>query len=458
MTIRTKRRGRRSLAAILAAMLMASVLAVVAGTPAQAANTANELLERTDNEFYLRNFDDGLLENRQYAPDMAREFAGKNRYNTSVALAERYAREAGSINTVIVASGVSEVDAIAAAGLAGYLNAPVLLTMRDRLPHNVARFIDRHNVANAIVAGGEMAVSDDVMDAIEALGSGTQANRVAGMNRYETAAKMAAELGGPIPTWCNSELKAAILVNGTDAGLADAVVIGPLAYAQSVPLLLTTSEGLHDATADYLAKADVEHVIIVGGESAVPEAIVDELIDDVGVATTRRIAGTNAAHTSVRVAEEMLDKNRCGKRLLTDTELVALVNRNSLADGITAGPVMGQGLTFTVTPPFTITTGDQITILGGQNDRGPVPILLVDDTLSTEVRDYLAATNTGRGFGQERTHLRLVAVGGSAAVSPQVMTDAVAAANTAPNNITAEIHSAKNIRIRAVDTNGGPSS
>lgn len=37
------RRKRRSFAAILAAMLMASVLAVVAGSPAQAANTSYEV-------------------------------------------------------------------------------------------------------------------------------------------------------------------------------------------------------------------------------------------------------------------------------------------------------------------------------------------------------------------------------------------------------------------------------
>lgn len=404
-------------------MLVASVLAVVAGQPVSAANTASEMLVDTDDEFYLRVYDDGVLEGRQYQPDKTREFAGTHRYNTSVALSERFAREAGTVATVIVASGESEIDAVAASGLAGYLNAPILLTRSDRLPHNAARFIDRHNVTNVIVAGGPDAVSDAVLTALEGLGSGPEVRRVMGDDRYETATAMAGELGGPAPTWCNSDQRAAILVHGGDNGRSDAVVIGPLAYALGVPVLLTTSDGLSDATAKYLADTNVEHVVIVGGTTAVPDAIIDELIEDVGVVTTRRISGADAADTSVKVAEEMLDANRCGTVLDTDTTLVALVNRDAVADGITAGPVMGQGF----------------------SDDGPVPILLVGSSLPATVRDYLAATPTGRSFGSARTHLELVAIGGSAVVSAEVMAAAVDAANTAPKMITAEIHGAGNV-------------
>lgn len=60
MTTTKMRRGRRSLAAILAAMLVASVLAVVAGSPVQAANTSFEVKIDTDGDT---------------VPD-AREFAG----------------------------------------------------------------------------------------------------------------------------------------------------------------------------------------------------------------------------------------------------------------------------------------------------------------------------------------------------------------------------------------------
>ncbi|MCY4517216.1 MAG: hypothetical protein OXB99_08265, partial [Acidimicrobiaceae bacterium] len=72
-------------------MLMASLLAVVAGAPSQAANTSGEVLIDT---------------NGDNVPD-SREFAGSHRYNTAVALAERFAADEGSISTVILASGES---------------------------------------------------------------------------------------------------------------------------------------------------------------------------------------------------------------------------------------------------------------------------------------------------------------------------------------------------------------
>ena len=412
MTIRTKRRGR-TLAALLATMLMASVLAVVAGGPAQAANTSGEMLVPVDSEFYLRVYDDGVLVGREYQPDMTREFAGTHRYNTSVALGERYAAESGSVSTVIIASGESQVDAVAAAGLAGYLDAPVLLTRGDRLPHNVARFIDRHNVVDVIVVGGTAAISDSVLTTIEGLGSGPDVERVSGANRYETAAAIGDFLGGPAPTWCGSNQSAAILVNGSDAGRADAVAIGPLAYALGLPILLTSADGLHEAASTFLTDNEVERVVVVGGTSSVPDSIIDELIEDVGVVNSRRISGGSAAGTSVAIAQEMLNPNRCGDVLDTDADLVALVNRDATADGITAGPTMGQGL-----------------------GNGAVPILLVGDELPAEVMNYLASTAESRGG--MKTHLSIVAVGGSAVVSTSVMSAAVAAAKTSPD-LTATI-------------------
>ncbi|WP_419837080.1 hypothetical protein [Candidatus Poriferisodalis sp.] len=88
MTTHTKRRGRRSFAAILAAMLMASVLAVVAGSPAQAANAAFEVKVDRDDA----------------ATAMVREFAGQDRYDTALRLAKNFAVEKGGLGAVPAAS------------------------------------------------------------------------------------------------------------------------------------------------------------------------------------------------------------------------------------------------------------------------------------------------------------------------------------------------------------------
>ena len=388
MTIRTKRRGR-TLAAILAAMLMASVLSVVAGGPAQAANTSGEHLIDTNG--------DGVPDSRQ--------FAGSHRYLTAQYLADAYAENAGSPSTVIIASGESMVDAVTASGLAGNLDAPILLTRSDRLPHNVARYIDNHNVSHVVVVGGTAAVSDAVVTAIEALGSGPSTERVSGPDRYETATAIGSRLGGPNPTWCGSEQTAAILVNGGDSGRADAIAVGPIAFGLGLPVLLTAADELPQSTIDFLTDNAVEHVVIVGGTGAVSDSIREAMIEDVGVITVRRISGGDASGTSVELAEEMLDK--CADVIGATPDMVALVNRDATADGVAAGPAMGYGM-----------------------GNGAVPVLLVGDELPAAVSDYLSSTAESRGG--LKTHLRIVAIGGTAVVSDSVMSAAVAAAKTSP--------------------------
>ena len=378
-------------------MLMASVLAVVAGAPSQAANTSGEVLIDTNG--------DGV-------PD-SREFAGSHRYNTAVALAERFAGDEGSISTVIIASGETEVDAVTASGLAGNLNAPVLLTRSSRLPHNVARFIDEQNVTDVIIVGGTAAVSDDVVTALESLGSRPSVQRVSGADRYATAAAIGGELGGPNPTWCGSDQSAAILVNGGADGRADAIAIGPMAFRLGLPMLLTAADEVPEATAAFLTDNKVERVVVVGGMGAVSGDVVDALVEDIGVVNVQRISGGSAAATSVMVAKEML--GNCADVLQTSTTKVALVNRDATADGIAAAPVLGRG----------------------HGAAGSVPVLLVGDELPAAVSDYLASTAEVDGAGN-KTHLGILAIGGTAVVSGSVMADAVAAAKTS-SDLTATI-------------------
>ena len=341
-----------------------------------------------------------------------REFAGSHRYDTAEKLAQRFAKDNGGVTTVIIASGESQVDAVTAAGLAGNMDAAVLLTRSSMLPHNVARFIDEHNVTNVIVVGGTRSVSDDIVTRLEGLASGPEVDRVFGEDRYATAAAIGNKLGGPNPTWCGSDQYAAILVNGGDKGRADAVAIGPLAYALGLPVLLTADEELPQVTEDFLVDNKVERVVIVGGTSAVSAEIEDALVEDVGVTVAHRIHGGSAAGTSVEIAEEMLGD--CADVLNTNKDLVALVNRDAIADGITSAPVLGRGL-------------------GGGN---PVPILLVGDSLPDEVREYLGQTKNVRN--DRKTHLKILAIGGTAVVSDDVMDAATEAAITS-DDITATI-------------------
>ncbi len=320
---------------------------------------------------------------------------------------------------MIIASGETEVDAVTASGLAGNLNAPVLLTRSSRLPHNVARFIDEHNVTDVVIVGGTASVPDSIVTSIESLGSRPSVERISGDDRYATAAAIGDRLGGPNPTWCGSSQTAAILVNGGADGRADAVISGPLAFRLGLPILLTAADELPESTASFLTDNKVERVVIVGGTGAVSAGVVNELVEEVGVVNVQRISGGSAAATSVMIAKEML--GNCAAVLATDADMVALVNRDATADGIAAAPVLGRGL----------------------GDGGSVPILLVGDELPAAVSGYLASTAEMRAGN--KTHLDIVAIGGTAVVSDSVMADAVAAAKTS-SALTAEI----NVKVNPV--------
>ncbi len=379
MTTYSKRRGRRSLAAILAAMLIASVLAVVAGSPAQAANTASEVLV-----------------------DDAREFAGQDRYDTALRLAKNFATNKGGLGAVpavFIASGETLVDSISVAGFAGYADAPILLTPTGSLHGGVADFIEDYDVKTVYVLGGSAAVGDATLGAIEGLLSKPTVTRIAGADRYGTAAAVAGMIEAE-SSWCGTDAVSAVLINGSSDALPFGVAVQTTAYRLQLPVLMTLADELPDATADYIDKNDVEHVQIIGGTDTVSAGVASALTT-LGVDTVARVDGDSAAAVSVELAK--LAGNGCGDDLApVSTNRVVLVRGNP--DGVAAAPVLAS----------TLANGDLVTPL------------IVGDTLPASVRDYLAATP--QVVGGSKLALGIVAIGGTAAVSADVMAAAIDAA------------------------------
>ena len=389
MTQPAPRLRRRSLAAIVAALLCASVLAVVASSPAHAANTSVELLVDTNS--------DGIGD--------AREFGGRDRYDTAVRLAKNFAKGKGGLGSVpvaFIASGVTLVDAVSVSGLAGHEEAPVLLTPRGSLHNGVADFIEDNGVDTIYVLGGSAAVADSVLEDIEALSNEPQVTRIEGPDRYATAAAIASTLGAGA-AWCGGDDPAVILVNGGDVSLAYAMMIGPIAYRLQLPVLMTPADELPAATTDFLRSEDVEHVVIVGGTGSVSVGV-ERALTSAGVDTVDRIAGDFAAGTSVELVKLALGS--CADDLdPVSADTVALVHGDALPDGVAAAPVLAS----------TFAKGSL------------VPMLLVGDTVPTSVRDYLAATPDEDADGN-KVQLKIVAIGGTAAVSDDVVDGALGTA------------------------------
>ncbi len=160
---------------------------------------------------------------------------GNDRYETSAAIATAF----GTATSVILASGEQgrTPDALAANFLAGVRNAPVLLTRRDTTPPSILAAIRATGATRITVVGGPVAVSD--LQIANLRTAGFTVDRVAGANRYETAAEVAEE--GE-----TGEAQAASNVGLVASGVStiDALAGGPLAFKGRHPLFLVTRTGV----------------------------------------------------------------------------------------------------------------------------------------------------------------------------------------------------------------------
>ncbi len=385
---------RRLFVGLVALVLAMSVLTV---SPAGAANTASEGLSDHDNNA---------------ATAQIRAFGGSNRYATSVALAEAFVAGGGSggfVESVIVASGESLIDAAAAAGLAASESAPVLLTPPSRLSRTVENFIVDEFISEVFIVGGTSVIPQSVEDAIAALAPVRTVTRVAGADRYGTAVAVANEIGSP-GVYCDSGLVTALLVN-VDSSFADVIAVGPLAYALGLPILLTRAGELPANVAGYLADAEIERVVVIGGTTAVSAAVVAD-VNEAGVDDVVRISGANRYDTALEIRQALSD---CSTVTLSP-DTVALVNGAAAADGVSAGPLLGVGL----------------------DNNGVTPVLLVDsDGLPSDTREYLSGLPT-RSADASFVDLSITAIGGSAVVPDTVVQAAIAAATTS-SPITATV-------------------
>ncbi len=151
-----------------------------------------------------------------------KRICGSNRYGTAVAVSKE-----GwvSSDTVVLARGDDYADALAGVPLAYALDAPMLLTHNDRLTESTKAEILRLRATKAYILGGTSAVSLTVENALKAMGLNVV--RIAGANRYGTAAEVARELAK-----FNQPAKA-ILAYGLD--FPDALVAASYAAVNGLP-------------------------------------------------------------------------------------------------------------------------------------------------------------------------------------------------------------------------------
>lgn len=206
--------------------------------------------------------------------------AGTDRYDTAVkTYFNRYSaegdlpRQVNGKTTVMLASGTSFADAVAAGPLAVGANLPVLLTQRDTLPSSTRRaFADANGCPNGIciqrviIVGGTSAVSDNVVQELKTLG--VDVTRIAGPNRQATAAAIG-QFAKDTLGWTMQQFN---LARGDT--FPDALAVAALGGAEHAPTLLTVRpDTLGSDTSDFLKAnaATITSFHVIGDEEAVTE-------------------------------------------------------------------------------------------------------------------------------------------------------------------------------------------
>jgi putative cell wall-binding protein len=274
----------------------------------------------------------------------------------------------GTGTTAVLARADSFADALAGGALAGFVQAPFLVTASGALDDRVDTELDRLGADLVRIIGGTAAIGAAVESRLHELGYDTQ--RYAGANRIDTAVQVANDA---IYDDASTAVLARAFGDGT-AGFADSLGGGMLAGTDGAPLLLTETARLSDSTAAYLDATGIRDVVVVGGTAAVSDAVVSELQRE--GRTVTRIAGANRFATAAAIADRSFD----GSDATAAVALVDGVSPNGWVSGFAASVFAGGAILLT---NGTDLPDETEAALAAINDGSPRPLLCAPGVASS---------------------------------------------------------------------------
>jgi len=268
----------------------------------------------------------------EFEDQVDQRLAGPERVATAAALAGHYWPDGA--DDVVLATGRDHADAVAGTALAADLDAPLLLATPTILPEPTVEALNSLDPNTVWLLGGPAALGDEVADEVADLGVTTE--RLAGPDRFGTAAAIAEEIG---------EVGEVALAPGHPSGGAEAWPAGVLAGALSrsgepVPLLLTGDDALPEATAEALADANAERAVLLAEDGATDPALAAAIAEEVD--EVREVDGADRYD----LAAEVLATTAGG------TGSLLLVTGRDFPDALAAGAAAARsGSALAVLPP-----------------------------------------------------------------------------------------------------------
>lgn len=244
---------------------------------------------------------------------------GSDRYGTAVALSAQHF-PTGTAD-VWLATGETFPDGLAASAIAGARTGPVLLTRPNALPPSVAVELARLAPQRVWIVGGVAAVTEAVLQAVQGALPDATVSRLAGSDRYGTAAALAEAFFPSAP---------AVFV-ATGLNFPDALGAGPAAAGEDAPAMLVTTTTVPPATEAQLRRLRPPVVYVVGGADVVSNVVVARIGTLTGGQVVR-VSGADRYATVAAVADRFFDAT---------TQSVVLATGLNFPDALGAGAVAG---------------------------------------------------------------------------------------------------------------------
>ncbi len=192
---------------------------------------------------------------------------GANRYDTAAAVATATFPTGAPV--AYVATGRSFPDALAGGAAAAHEGGPMLLTPPDGLPPTVVEALEHLRPQSIRVLGGSGAVGADVERELASLAGAGGVARIAGADRFGTAAAVARTVFAEAPT----------VFVATGANFPDALAAVPAAAAAGAPLLLARHDELPEVTRAECARLATARAVVLGGTQVLDPAVERQLVE-----------------------------------------------------------------------------------------------------------------------------------------------------------------------------------
>lgn len=203
----------------------------------------------------------GLLAPNVYAENSTHRISGETRYDTAAEIAKEGWPDGSE--WAIIASGQNYPDALSAAPLAKKYDAPILLTNGSSLPNTTRQTLTTLRAKNVFIIGGTGVVPASIDAELNAMN--ITATRIAGQDRYDTAIKVAKQLGSP------SEV---FIVTGED--YPDALSVGPVAAIKQEPIILVPQNYIPSSVKTYIEANKITKSYVIGDTDIINDNVVNQ--------------------------------------------------------------------------------------------------------------------------------------------------------------------------------------